>query len=286
MLTRFEDELNIFDIFVVDKTLPKYRVEENEANVNLSSSGFVTVGGVSSINEQWGGIDGSNVPDETNQTMFRKFLNLFKRTPKPKISIEQFFKHIKNNAEELGVIDKRLAGYQEILKNAQDAGQTALVETIKDNIEVVRHETQLLAKGLKTVITEDQVIEFYKESEKGIRLDWVKNFSRIIPSEIINTKKMLDELCVFDNYVVMHYDPNMKSYKMTKAEKEKRKDPILFGVIKGSRKLYFVGDWIDEVCDLTLDTLVSKFGEDAIKQNDISVNISLQKDKPTNVIIK
>lgn len=43
---------------------------------------------------------------------------------------------------------------------------------------------------------------------------------------------------------------------MTQKEKEKAKDPILFGVIQGSRKLYFIGDWIDDYCDLTLEKMM------------------------------
>jgi hypothetical protein len=218
-----------------------------------------------------GGTDGSDTVVK-KPSIINKLLQAFGARKKV-ITIEQFFKHIKNGAEEIGLIDNRIAGYEELLQNAVDAGQTALVESLKDNINVVKIESQLLAQDLKTVITEDQVIEFYKQSEKGIRLDWIKNFGRMIPKELVSTKRKLDELEIFDNYVIMHYDPKAKSYKMTKAEKEKRKDPILFGVIKGSRKLYFVGDWEDEVCDLTLDKLVGEFGKEAITKNDLSVTV-------------
>ena len=42
---------------------------------------------------------------------------------------------------------------------------------------------------------------------------------------------------------------------------DKKRDPILFGLIKGSRKLYYICDWIDEYCDLTLSQLIDKIGE-------------------------
>ena len=58
---------------------------------------------------------------------------------------------------------------------------------------------------------------------------------------------------------------------MTKKEKEIKKDPILFGVIKKSRKLYYVADWKDEVCDLTLDKMFSELGENVLKINNKSV---------------
>jgi len=73
------------------------------------------------------------------------------------------------------------------------------------------------------------------------------------------------ELKIFDNYVVLHYDPQGKASEMSAEEKAqelvRRRDPILFGVFRGSRKLYFVGDWKDEQCDLTLQEIVDKLGE-------------------------
>jgi len=45
---------------------------------------------------------------------------------------------------------------------------------------------------------------------------------------------------------------------MTEAEKERAKDPILFGVMRASRNLYFIGDWKDEQCDLQLSDIVEK----------------------------
>jgi len=58
---------------------------------------------------------------------------------------------------------------------------------------------------------------------------------------------------LFDNYVILHFDPDDRG-----TDEEARKaarDPVLFGVVKGSRVLYFVGDWVDELCDLTLEQI-------------------------------
>jgi hypothetical protein len=64
---------------------------------------------------------------------------------------------------------------------------------------------------------------------------------------------------------------------MTKAEVEKAKDPILFGVLKGTRNLYFIGDWIDEYCDLTLDKFLSTLEmEEARKLSGESIAESLR----------
>jgi hypothetical protein len=56
-----------------------------------------------------------------------------------------------------------------------------------------------------------------------------------------------------------------------KVEEEKKKDPILFGVIQNSRKLYFIGDWTDEFCDLTLDKMMEIISDKGLDINNKSV---------------
>ena len=51
-----------------------------------------------------------------------------------------------------------------------------------------------------------------------------------------------------------------KKQKITPEEKSKMKDPILFGFIKETRRLYFVADWEDEHCDLTFDEICDVVG--------------------------
>jgi len=87
-------------------------------------------------------------------------------------------------------------------------------------------------------------------------LDYMKNFIRPIPDEVVAKIAEADKLEVFDNYVIMHYDPKGKNKQDTAKEEAKKRDPIVFGVIAGSTKLYYITDWIDEYCDLTLEKFV------------------------------
>ena len=160
-------------------------------------------------------------------------------------------------------------------------GQQALVQKFKDLIDTIRGEAHLIAMGLKKYVTERQVVEFYEQvgEDKNLKLTWIKNFNRIIPEDVYLVKKDLDERKIFDNYVVLHYDPQNNGEKLTKEEVEKKKDPILFGVIKNSRKLYYVADWKDEYCDLTLDEMFKILGEKVLKINNKSVKTFIDKVK-------
>jgi hypothetical protein len=125
-------------------------------------------------------------------------------------------------------------------------------------------ENVLFALGRKKYLTEEQMLEFGRKCEKGLCLDWICDFVRPIPETVLEEKRKCDDSLLFDNYLVLHYDPDNKATteKARAAEVQKRKDPILFGVVKNSRNLYFVADWKDELCDLTIKDIVDKLGHD------------------------
>ena len=65
-----------------------------------------------------------------------------------------------------------------------------------------------------------------------------------------------------DNLYEVFTDYTKKEQR--KIAKERReKDPIIFGALKKDGKvldrLYYICDWVDEYCDLTLDKLVNEY---------------------------
>lgn len=262
MLNFDNNKLEIFERFQVDNDLPKHK--------NVSQHSFIVNG--TDTNSIWIPATNSGFKLVRRGNIFFKIGLWFKSLYKDItcLSVEEFFKSVKSSSINLELLDERLVGYKLLLARAESSGQVALKEKLLGDIEVIKYESVLLSAGFSKVVSEDLVIEFYKKCKKGLRLDWVKNFTRIIPCEVIEVKNRLDELKVFDNYVVLHYDPQGNAYKKTKEEE---KDPILFGVIRGSNKLYFVGDWIDEVCDLTLEKLGEVVGQDALDEVSLKVNV-------------
>lgn len=61
------------------------------------------------------------------------------------------------------------------------------------------------------------------------------------------------------------------------GKKARAKDPILFGMIANSDKLYFVADWTDDYCDLTLDKMLKVIGKDVLKVNAESLKSRIEK---------
>ena len=173
----------------------------------------------------------------------------------------KFFSLVKATSKESAFTYKdRISNYLRALHNAVDMGQTALQEELLKGLITNKYESLLYAEGYYYVIDENTIVDFIKKCEKGLSLDYIKNFARPIPQNVVEKISKLNELEIFDNYVVLHYDPEKKAVKETEYERAKRKDPIIFGLIAGSKKLYYVTDWIYEYCDLTLEKFVDTLG--------------------------
>lgn len=165
----------------------------------------------------------------------------------------QFFENVKLlSKESMDTYKDRVAKYLNMLHSAKVTGQQALSEKLAREMFVNKYEAELYANNLYYVVTEEQMVEFANKTEKGVSLLYLSNFARMLPDEVIKKLEETNTLEVFDNYVILTYDPDGTKRGETEEERAKRKDPILFGLIAGSHKLYYICDWIDEKCDLTL----------------------------------
>ena len=268
-----QDRLNIFENFRTDRQLLKFMrpkaksamgESEDDSDVGTDESFSFNNGTILIRSESPVVSVPSSAPKSWVSRLWARVRR--KKTPTIEMTVAEFFRSVKNTTSQLEVVDERAAGYEKAMMDAVWMGQTALKEQLQKGLLATRSEAQLVAMGLGKYIEESAVVAFAKKSSKAIRLDWIANFVRLIPDNIRELKRSADALDIFDNYVVMHHDPTGKSWSETEAErKERERDPILFGVIEGRRRLYYVGDWADEFCDLTLDHVADTLGKDVIK---------------------
>lgn len=149
------------------------------------------------------------------------------------------------------------------------AGQYEIANRVQGVRKCLELELVLAQNKILRYITEDQIIRFMLASEKGVRLEYLRYYNEIVPNQVAALKMASDGLLVFDNYCVLYYDKDTSKFRLVKEaiserEREKRRDPILFGMIKGSRKLYYITDWVTDDDDLTMDKLEKVIGETAL----------------------
>ena len=165
---------------------------------------------------------------------------------------------------------ERVRIYCDLINKARKMGQVAQEEKLLRALVVHVYESVLFVSGFNKYIELSQLQALQKKCHRLLDLDYITNFTRIIPSDVAEKKVKADELHVFDNYVILYYDPTgALNTDMTEEEQQReiqrKVDPVLFGVIEGSTKLYYIGDWIDEYCDLSWEEIVNKIGSSTLE---------------------
>lgn len=177
-------------------------------------------------------IDGSvslREGEEKKPGIIKKLIRVFTNDKQEKkeeavyeLDIIKFFEQVKLTSKESAKnYVERIKPYMIALKRANDMGQTALADQLSAQIFNNKYESILQAEGFHYKISEKQLVSFVKKTEKGVRLDYIKNFTHNIPDEVYEKKTKADSVLVFDNYCVLYYDPDLKSYKLTKEEEER-----------------------------------------------------------------
>lgn len=269
------DKLDIFENFIVDTSLKKVETTAVESSGFLIASGF---------SDSISRVDGIRTVDylryvyQNNSTIINwlkfKLAKFFYNKDKEKTFkkyqlINDFFNDIKTTLKQLNIDENRADFYIKAIENANANGQVALKEVLSSKLNGLTCELKLYKEGVVKYVDETDIVKLfqqYKIPKKILKLTWLKNYVRVIPPDVIEKKKIFDTKFVFDNYVVLHFDKDGTSTEMTNKEKEKAKDPILFGVVRESRKLFYVGDWIDEHCDLTMEKLLEELELKSVRQ--------------------
>ena len=184
---------------------------------------------------------------------------------KEKISPSQYFDYIKNAKNDI-TTEALKESYSVFLKLAEKYTKLGQKESLKKLCflaDTLKKEEKLIELGITTYIYKD-VIEDYIENvaDKTVKIIELSRYMREVPDELVETIEKSKDL--FDEFYVVFTDYTGKEER--KVEKERRdKDPILFFFFKNNSnvadRFYFLGDWVDEYCDLTLDKMVEQYQE-------------------------
>ena len=149
-----------------------------------------------------------------------------------------------------------------LLAKMQKTGQKSAMRRLIFNIDCVTKERELVKAGINSFVYESDITNYIENvASKVVKIVELENFNREVPDEIVDVIDRVGHL--FDQmYVVFTDYTGEEERKVTAARREK--DPILFGSFQNKRgslraeRFYYLGDWVDEYCDLTLDKMVSE----------------------------
>ena len=185
---------------------------------------------------------------------------------------QQYFEQVKERKH--NITDEELVKVYdnclELLNKYKITGQKKGMRKLMFHLECIEKEREIVKMGINTFIYRDDIEEYIDTVTKDtVKIIELENYEREIPDEIVEviaaTKDKFDQLYV----VFTDYTGKVER----QIEKERRdKDPILFGTFQNQSnrtvidRFYYLGDWEDEYCDLTLDKMVNET-EKAGKRN-------------------
>lgn len=295
--------LIIFRNFFIETQLPKFAKLDSETKVSIESnvifnsdnidtdaSGLIPSWRRSTDSSSYGyerSMENSAKElHEKKQSILSKISTAFKS--KNKAAVEDTFDKIKHgmyipNTKDMEEALKTVEGLHKMMK---DAGQYVQAEKIQNYGKVLTFELNLAKNGFQKYLLEEDIIDFMLKCKQGISITFLRYFSDILPVEVMKKKIEADKLKVFDNYAILYYDPKQQVFTWHEEEEDKRiaRDPILFGMIEGSDKLYYICDWIYKDDDITMEKVEkitgrsAKFLRDAkIAETDIFVKDAISQ---------
>ena len=184
----------------------------------------------------------------------------------------EYFQNVKSKVNQINSkeIDKLYSISTELLEKYKKTGQIKSAKKLAFHIKSLLKEKEIIDLGITKFVYKEDIENYIDNIAKDVvKIIELKNYPREIPDELIETIEKTKE--IFDEMYVLFTD---YTKELTK-EVNKERDPILFGAFIDRKndamcqRLYYLGDWIDEYCDLTLDKLVSQTNRDIVKEIEI-----------------
>ena len=181
------------------------------------------------------------------------------------ISPAEYFEMVKSKMEEETEENSKLLYKTTMskLKKYMITGQVKAAKELYARCLYLEKEIKLIRQGITQYVLRTDIDKYIEEiAGKCVCIIELENFDRDIPDDIID--KVAETKDIFDKFFVVFTDYTGE-IRSKVADERREKDPILFGNIfvdgQVSPKMYFIGDWVDEFCDLTLDKMIEEIAK-------------------------
>lgn len=139
------------------------------------------------------------------------------------------------------------------MQKAEQFGQVSRKEKLFRDLLINKYESILFSAGFCRYIDEGELVSLERSinttKKKSLDICFVENYTKNIPDNVGDRMIEAEMLEIFDNYAVLYYSD--RTVDDLPNEEKRKIDPILFGVINGISRLYYIGDWVDGDDDLT-----------------------------------
>ena len=200
------------------------------------------------------------------------------------LNANEYFNYLKKKKQSITDEDLKnlYNGYLSLVEKYSITGQKRVIEKLRFLADNIEKERQIVGLGINSFVYRDDVENYIDNIAKNVvKIIELENYPRDIPDHIVEVIAKTKD--IFDKMYVVFTDYTGKVER--EIEKERReKDPILFGTFQTQRqdgrlsgiilndRFYFLGDWEDEYCDLTMDKFLKEIGQEKLQKIGIPKN--------------
>ncbi len=193
---------------------------------------------------------------------------------KKEITATQYFKVLKKTrtTEDEEKLKEFRETSEKMMHLFEYSGQISAQEEMKANVTMVEKQLKAVQSGYNYFIYKKDLTDFIGSVlNDRVKIIDLAHYERIIPINIM--MELADLKTIFDELYVVYTDYTTEKEEKVKKER-KEKDPILLGAfidVKDNpnnrksghifEKMYFIADWTDDYCDLTISKLAEKIAE-------------------------
>lgn len=196
---------------------------------------------------------------------------------------QEYFDYVKKKIKTINKkeLNDFYDGCLALVNKYKTTGQMKILDKIKFLVDCVEKEKQLIDMGIDKYVYRDDIEDYIDNiASDVVKIIEIENYPRDIPDEIVEIVGKTKD--IFDRMYIVFTDYTGKVEKQVEEDR-RRKDPILFGTFQEVRRslgltslvndrFYYLGDWEDEYCDLTLDKFLREAGREKIHTAEIPTN--------------
>jgi hypothetical protein len=152
----------------------------------------------------------------------------------------------------------------QLMEKPKLTGQKKMAKKIYEQAHILIRELSAVKAGFQKYVLREDILYYIQEvANKTVKIIELENYERDIPDEVID--RLVQAKPYFDEFFIVFTDYTGEAERIVAKEK-RDKDPILFGVLHHpdkkdvpTNRMYFIADWVDEYCDLTLEELCIQY---------------------------
>lgn len=188
----------------------------------------------------------------------------------------EYFEQLKGMLSEvqLSELESQVEALTSQIIMAKNLGQKNMLHKLSFVYQTILREKVLLLNDISKYVYKEDIVKYIESvtPKNSVKIIELERFPRVIPEEnaeiILKYKDFFDEVCI----VFTDFTEDTHESEADKQVIQRNRDPIAFGYFKNASanlrhdRFYFITDWEDEYCDLTLTKLVEELGKLGVKE--------------------